>query len=455
MYRLGSPANYRTKSLVSTYHLLSAGANPRPFQPRGPDHQPPVPSLLLLIPSDRLPEPPWPLAMTTKYALLSLPLGVFDSSNREDALSSLSATISPDNGTVVPFRIPDFKIGTLDALVQQADDLAKLEASCQAVVAKVGDSLRQVLHNDEDRIASYKMVNDKPTDQYLRNFSWNKIRYRADKPLGELVDTLRKELVTVDNDVKTKFNQYNSVKTNLAALQRRQTGNLSTKSLTPIIDPRILVQDSEYIETHLIAVPKAASKEFIKTYETLSPMVVPRSAMEIDRDDEFTLFAAATFKKHSADFIHKCREQKWTPRQYEYVEGGREEEQRELDKGTNEERKVCGEALRMGRTGWSESVMIWIHVLTLRVFVEAVLRYGLPLEYVTALVKTTSKLAPKIKASLDSNYSYLGGNAFGRDKRGRVTKDDAAMTSEMAAAGLGTGEGNEYTAYVYYELELP
>lgn len=31
------------------------------------------------------------------------------------------------------------------------------------------------------------------------------------------------ELVTVDNDIKTKFNQYNSVKTNLAALQRRQT----------------------------------------------------------------------------------------------------------------------------------------------------------------------------------------------------------------------------------------
>lgn len=116
-------------------------------------------------------------------------------------------------------------------------------------------------------------------------------------------------------------------------------------------------------------------------------MVVPRSAVEVDHDDEFTLFTAATFKKHSPDFIHKCREQKWTPRQYTYVQGGREEEQRELDRVTNEERKVCGEALRMGRTGWSESVMVWIHVLTLRVFVEAVLRYGLPLDYVTALVK--------------------------------------------------------------------
>ncbi|KAF5122108.1 V-type proton ATPase subunit C [Metarhizium anisopliae] len=232
-------------------------------------------------------------------------------------------------------------------------------------------------------------------------------------------------------------------------------GNLATKSLTPIVNPKLLIKDSEYIETHLIAVPTNSKKEFVKTYETLSPMVVPRSSVEVDHDDEFTLFAVATFKKYSAEFIHKCREQKWTPRQYTYVEGGREEEQRELDRVTNEERKVCGEALRIGRTGWSESVMVWIHVLTLRVFVEAVLRYGLPLDYVTALVKTTPKLAPKVKAALDSKYSYLGGNAFGRDKRGRVTKDDAAMSSEMAAAGLGTGEGHEYTAYVYYELEFP
>jgi V-type H+-transporting ATPase subunit C len=98
--------------------------------------------------------------MTTKYALVSLPLSGFDSSDRDDALSSLKATVSTDNGTVLPFNIPDFKIGTLDGLVQQADDLAKLEANCQNVVAKVADSLRSVLSNDEDRLAQYKMVND-------------------------------------------------------------------------------------------------------------------------------------------------------------------------------------------------------------------------------------------------------------------------------------------------------
>lgn len=121
-------------------------------------------------------------------------------------------------------------------------------------------------------------------------------------------------------------------------------------------------------------------------------MVVPRSAIEVSKDEEFTLFAVTTFKdtelkKHSTEFVQKCREQKWTPRQYKYVEGGREEEQRELDRVAREEKKVWGEALRLGRTGWSESVMVWAHVMTLRVFVETVLRYGLPLEFVAALIK--------------------------------------------------------------------
>ncbi|KZL65089.1 V-ATPase subunit C [Colletotrichum tofieldiae] len=393
--------------------------------------------------------------MSTKYALVSLPLGIFDSSDKDDAIASLSATISPENGNVRPFNIPDFKIGTLDALVQQADDLAKLESTCEAVVAKVADSLKSILDGDEDKISQQKMVNDKPTDQYVSSFSWNKVRYRADKPLSELVDTLQKELITTDNDVKSKFNQYNSVKTNFTTLQRKQTGNLATKSLTPVVDPALLIQDSEYLETHLIVVPNNAKKDFLRSYETVAPMVVPRSAVQVASDEEFTLFAVTAFKKHGAEFLQKCREQKWTPRQYKYVEGGKEEEQRELDRVAREEKKTWGEALRIGRTGWSESVMIWLHVLALRVFVEAVLRYGLPLDYVSVLVKTNSKLAKKVKTALDANYSYLGGNAFGRDKRGKITKDDATLSSEMAAAGLGGGEGHEYTAYVYYEFDFP
>lgn len=239
-----------------------------------------------------------------------------------------------------------------------------------------------------------------------------------------------------------------------------------------------MIRDSEYLESHLIAVPKPSRKEFLQSYETLAELVVPRSASQVAGDDEFVLFSVVTFKKTSADFLQKAREQKWIPRQFKATEGGEEDEQRQMERAVQEEKKAWAEAIRMVVTGWSESVQVWLHIVTLRVFVEAVLRYGLPLDYVNSIVKvchrpsitrgkdprfrsaasnhehqTTSKSLKKVKTALDSNYSYLGGNAVSRDKKGNVA-EDAAMAAEMAAAGLGSS-ASDYSAYVYYEIEIP
>ena len=143
------------------------------------------------------------------YLLVSLPTSISPSADQDEAFSSLQATASKESESVVPFSIPEFKIGTLDALVQQADDLAKLEAHCEAVANKVGESLKSVLEGDENKVAQQKTVNDsrwkqtitprsncsydtEPLDQYLRSFNWNKVKYRADRPVGSLIDILQK-----------------------------------------------------------------------------------------------------------------------------------------------------------------------------------------------------------------------------------------------------------------------
>lgn len=74
------------------------------------------------------------------------------------------------------------------------------------------------------------------------------------------------------------------------------------------------------------------------------------------------------------------------------MEGGEEKERRDLDQANADARRLWGETLRLARTGWSEAVMVWVHVLVLRVFVETVLRYGLPLDFVCALIKVSGLL---------------------------------------------------------------
>lgn len=94
------------------------------------------------------------------FFLVSLPTSISPSNNKDDALTTLRSAINPDQGTTFPFAIPDFKVGTLDGLVQQADDLTRLEQASKGVVDKIGDSLRGLLEGDEEKIQQQKVVND-------------------------------------------------------------------------------------------------------------------------------------------------------------------------------------------------------------------------------------------------------------------------------------------------------
>lgn len=60
--------------------------------------------------------------------------------------------------------------------------------------------------------------------------------------------------------------------------------------------------------------------------------------------------------------------------------------------------------------------------------------------------QTSQKNARTIKKALDRAYNYLGGNAFGRDKKGNI-KDDVGELSGLV------GE-TEYSAYCYFEFEV-
>lgn len=100
------------------------------------------------------------MSKSTKYLLISLPTSIAPSNEHDEALTALRSAVTTDYGTVTPFPIPELKIGTLDALVQQADELAKLEAACEGVVAKVGESLKTILEGDEGKVSQQKTVNE-------------------------------------------------------------------------------------------------------------------------------------------------------------------------------------------------------------------------------------------------------------------------------------------------------
>ena len=110
---------------------------------------------------------------------------------------------------------------------------------------------------------------------------------------------------------------------------------------------------------------------------------------------------------------------------------------------------ICGDGAEI----WSSTfVRVWACKGMLRTSIDSFLPTS-PAVLTGVLWQTTPKLMKRVRNSLDSSYSYLAGNAFGRDKKGRVTKDDSSMSADMQAAGH-TGDGGEYSAYVCYEFEI-
>jgi V-type H+-transporting ATPase subunit C len=170
-------------------------------------------------------------------------------------LSQQSRTFSRQN--IDQLGIPSFKTGTLDLLVALSEDIPKQDAFFTATVAKTVDTLRNLLNNDPSKLAQHILVNEKSTDDYILNgWKWNEGRYGVEKGLRELVDVLSKEMTSIDNVMKAKLNNYNMVKGSLTQMQRKKAGNLSVRSLADVVSKGDFIEDSEYLETLLVAVPK-------------------------------------------------------------------------------------------------------------------------------------------------------------------------------------------------------
>lgn len=93
------------------------------------------------------------------YLLVALPSSIHPSNDAPDAFASLEAKVPSDAGTVSRFPIPEFKIGTLDALVLQADELAKLDANVGGAVGKVVEVLGSICDSPQE-VERHKRVNE-------------------------------------------------------------------------------------------------------------------------------------------------------------------------------------------------------------------------------------------------------------------------------------------------------
>ncbi|XP_032150023.1 V-type proton ATPase subunit C 2 isoform X3 [Sapajus apella] len=351
------------------------------------------------------------------------------------------------------FAIPDFKVGTLDSLVGLSDELGKLDTFAESLIRRMAQSVVEVMEDSKGKAQEHLLANGGLKEKmkclkidltsFVTHFEWDMAKYPAKQPLVSVVDTIAKQLAQIETDLKSRTAAYNTLKTNLENLEKKSMGNLFTRTLSDIVSKEDFVLDSEYLVTLLVIVPKPNYSQWQKTYESLSDMVVPRSTKLITEDKEGGLFTVTLFRKVIEDFKSKARENKFTVREFYYDEKEIKREREEMARLLSDKKQQYGPLLRWLKVNFSEAFIAWIHIKALRVFVESVLRYGLPVNFQAVLLQPHKKSSAKrLREVLNSVFRHL---------------DEVAATSILDASVEIPGlqlSNQDYFPYVYFHIDL-
>ncbi|NWW76893.1 VATC1 ATPase, partial [Climacteris rufus] len=356
-----------------------------------------------------------------------------------------AATTKNNNlSTNSKFNIPDLKVGTLDVLVGLSDELAKLDAFVESVVKKVAQYMADVLEDSKDKVQENLLANggkDEFEEDGLLEQQWQ-AEHKFYSSSLDIVPFLFifKGVNQIDNDLKARASAYNNLKGNLQNLERKNAGSLLTRSLADIVKKEDFVLDSEYLVTLLVIVPKLNYNDWVKQYETLAEMVVPRSSNVLFEDQDSYLCNVTLFRKAVDDFKHKAREYKFLVRDFQYNEEEMKADKEEMNRLSTDKKKQFGPLVRWLKVNFSEAFIAWIHVKALRVFVESVLRYGLPVNFQAMLLQPNKKTMKKLREVLYDLYKHLDSSAA------------AIIDATMDIPGLNLSQ-QEYYPYVYYKID--
>lgn len=143
---------------------------------------------------------------------------------------------------------------------------------------------------------------------------------------------------------------------------------------------------------------------------------------EVARDSEYALVNVSVFRKYREDFAQACRENKFIVREFQFDSSLAQKSSEELQDARDKEKfehKKFSEILKLV---FSETFQALTHIKLLRLYVESVLRYGLPTDYVYVVINLDDKSSSKLLPTLIQHFAHLSPSLASKvnDKSGDV-----------------------------------
>ena len=353
-------------------------------------------------------------------------------------------------------EVPHLMVGTLDTLMELSDDLVKSDAIVDGIVRKIEKTYLEIAR---DGNKSELKIGEVPSTRYVQSFAWDYAKYPNRRPLKELVALVAGGAAAMDEELKQLSLSYSDKVQALQDVKRKSNGNLMTVELNDVVKAEhmrnLQVYDTEYLKTLFIAIPNnqkmVFEKQIYKVGESLvgyggpdwsrdsrnlgqpvdygslvdrhgkrgSP-VVPGSLQQVMSDSDSILYAVTILKGQyeagyfegdefqagnkidfTEEFTKACRECRFVVRDFNF-----DPEQAGTSSMRLTQLKTETDGMRSGLTRWSkthygEAFVAWMHIKVIRVFVESILRYGLPPDFTTVLYKVKKGADQELIEALD------------------------------------------------------
>eukprot|EP01139_Manchomonas_bermudensis_P014480 Amastigsp_a508531_1707.p2 type:complete len:379 gc:universal Amastigsp_a508531_1707:1196-60(-) len=318
-------------------------------------------------------------------------------------------------GTFNAFELPELKVGTMEMLLALTDDLSKNDMFIEGVVKKIA---RQALDLAGGNTTKLQLsVEGQTLMNYVRGFTWDEQRFPAGAHPPEHVESIRRLATRIDEQLKLQFGELHEVRSKLQALTRKTTGSLISRSVPELVAPSDVI-NTDYLATVFVCVKVQDAGHFLGVHESLVECtnfetmekfsaIVPQSTKKVAEDGEYALYAVYVLKKMCDDFKRECLARKFVVRDFGSAEadadaGGesREELESQIETRAQKLQQWCA-------SNFGEVVVAWIHLKIVRLFVESVLRFGLPADFAAMLVEPKAKQEKKIRALLKSTFVSL------------------------------------------------
>lgn len=307
-----------------------------------------------------------------------------------------------------------------------------------------------------------------PAPRYVQQFAWDYAKYPNRRPLKELVSLISGGVTAIDEELKQLGQSYGDKMAALQESQRSSTGNLMAVDLNDVLTSDIMrgidILDTEYLKTVFVAVTKASSENFESTIYKLGDQlvgyggpdwsrdpsklgepvkfgslvdrhkqrgspVVPGSLKRVHQDSDCVLYAITILKGQyeagyyegddfvagnkidfETEFGKACREKRYVVRDFKYDPSQASRSAMAMEQLQVEVDGMKSGLMRWCKTHYGEAFVAWMHIKVIRVFVESVLRYGLPVDFTAVLYKVTSGKDVQLLAALDKALSTTSNN---------------------------------------------